>query len=79
MSDTVPVVMIVEMNDCIDCGNRLGDNLSVLVPGPAHHRTILPTGLLMLGHGRTPKVYFIVRKTSHIYVVIRNRKVNNIT
>ena len=77
MSDTVPVVMIVEMNDCIDCGNRLGDNLSVLVPGPAHHRTILPTGLLMLGP-EEPQKYILLRKTSHIYVVIRNRKVNNI-
>ena len=74
MSDTVPVVMIVEMNDCIDCGNRLGDNLSVLVPGPAHQqRTILPTGLLMLGPEEPPKYILLCEKTSHIYVVIGNR------
>ena len=62
MSDTVPVVMIVEMNDCIDCGNRLGDNLSVLVPGPADHRTILPTGLLMLGPEEPPKYVLLCEK-----------------
>ena len=70
MSDTVPVVMIVEMNDCIDCGNRLGDNLSVLVPGPAHQRTILPTGL---GLEEPQKYILLCEKTSHIYVVIVNR------
>ena len=51
MSDTVPVVMIVEMNDCIDCGNRLGDNLSVLVPGPAHHRTTVSFSKVVLSQG----------------------------
>ena len=76
MSDTVPVVMIVEMNDCIDCGNRLGDNLSVLVPGPAHHRTILPTGLLMLGPDEPPKYILFCENQVIFFVVIRNRELN---
>ena len=76
MSDTVPVVMMVEMNDCIDCGNRLGDNLSVLVPGPAHHRTILPTGLLMLGPEEPPKYILLCEKQVIFFVVIRNRELN---
>ena len=62
MSDTVPVVMIVEMNDCIDCGNRLGDNSSVLVPGPGHQRTILPTELLMLGPEEPQKYILLCEK-----------------
>ena len=78
MSDTVPVVMIVEMNDCIDCGNRLGDNLSVLVPGPAHHRTILPTGLLMSGPEEPPKYILLCEKQVIFCVVIRNRELNMI-